>query len=274
MDVIVLIGKAGALTKCRKELRRTLLQNYRRVLWKQPRRALDSMLSPFLPKWKSLEARIQLMLHYEHLLASVDDRDQAVVLESCLLEESLKCSAKEWSYLCHKFDINPFAHAENCYQHVLVSNTASTREQRLMLGHHQLHNLPSEKIGKPLGGTVKRYLVPPSAARRLTQNSVTVMQEETYHQPLKSMLVKRNQQEACSHFLYQNPRHVRLSADEHRNLLRQTSAKPTLKKIAHFRINEDFAKLETFVHPPLEMSILELPSTVPLPDKFPIIGAF
>lgn len=272
MDVIVLFCKAEVSKKRRKELRRALLQNYQRVLWKQPRRALDSMLSPFLPKWKSLEARIQLMVHYERLLASIADPNQVVVLESCVLEESLKCTTKEWSYLCHKFDINPFAHAENCYQHVLIDSSANTKEQRLMLGHHRALSLPAENIVNLFHTPTTRYLVSPSAARRLTQNSITVMQEEVFHQDTKSSLVKRNRQESYSHFLYKAPRHTRLSDDYYQTLLRETSGKRTLKKISHFRICGEFAKVETFIQPPLEMSILELPSSVPLPDKLPVIG--
>lgn len=272
MDVIAIIGKAESAQKCRKSLRRSLLQDYQRVLWKQPRRGLDSLLSPFLPKWKSLEGRIQLMLHYERLLASIDDDKQVVVLENCLLGESLKCSAKEWSYLCHKFDINPFSHAENCYHHVLVSSSANHKEQRLLLSHHRIHNLPPTAINHPLRQPTKRYLVPPASTNRLVQNVATVMQEEVYHQELKATLVKRNQHESYSHFLYQLPRHTRLTAEEYRDLLRETSAKPTLKKISHFRIRGEFAKVETFIQPPLEMSILELPASVPLPDRFPVIG--
>jgi hypothetical protein len=272
MDVVVIIGKADAVQKSRKNLHRILLQDYKRVLWKQPRRGLDSILSPFLPKWKSLEARIQLMFHYETMLASIDDNKQVVVLEHCLLGESLKCTAKEWSYLCHKFEINPFSHAENCYHQVLVSSGAGPKERRLMLGHHRVHNLPTGGIASPLRPQTKRYLVPPSATHRLAQDATTVMQEEIYHQGLKATLVKRNQQESCSYFIYQSPRHTRLTSEEYRNLSRETSAKPTLKKLSHFQIRGEFAKVETFVQPPLEMSILELPASVPLPDKFPVIG--
>jgi len=272
MDTVVIVGKPETIRLYRKSIRKVLLRQYRRVLWKNPRAGIEKILSPFLPRRKNSALRIELLLAYERGMRNLSDPQQVLVLEDCLISEQLRCQSTDWHYLTQHLDFDSFVHAETCYHKViLLPDARAEREKRLWLGHPSICAVTS----RPLVGLEtpsKRYLIQAQTAAQLSRNSTIVMQEECFHHEMEATLLRRNRSDKYTHFVVQNGKHTPISESEHRRLSGASSGKVTLKKLAHFILGGHPAKVESYLQPPMGASVLEVPQSLQLPDQFPVVG--